>query len=156
QSRFAGRGDIVGHEILLNARRFTIIGVTRHDFPGPQQGVVRDVFVPMMMQPLMRPPRAGYFGEMNPDLLQNAGNSWLYMAGRLKPAITRAQAEAELSAFLTNAARTANPNATERRLSLIPIDFGEPLQRRQMTSIAALLTGVVAIILLIACANVAN
>ena len=55
------------------------MGVSPADFPGPQLGVMRDLYVPMMMQPLMRPPRAGYSGEMNPDLLKNpsmAGCSW--------------------------------------------------------------------------------
>ena len=61
---------------------FTVVGVTPADFPGPQLGVMRDVFVPMMMQPIMRPPRAGFAGEMDADLLSNPRNggyiSWLF------------------------------------------------------------------------------
>ncbi len=69
QRRFEGRRDIVGHAMLLNGQPFTIVGVTRPGFTGAQVGVVRDLFVPMMMQPVMRPPRGGYSGDMNPDLL---------------------------------------------------------------------------------------
>jgi predicted permease len=156
QSRFAGRPDIVGHEIRLNAQPFTIIGIAPADFPGPQLGVMRDLYVPMMMQPLMRPPRAGYAGEMNPDLLKNAANGWLFAAGRLKPGISRAQGEAEISSALTAYARSRNPNAPDQRLTLLPVNDGEPLQRRPLKSAATLLSAVVAAILLIACANVAN
>ena len=56
--------------------------MTPPNFPGPQLGVVRDLYVPMMMQALMRPPRAGFSGEMNPDLLKNPNNGWLFQVGR--------------------------------------------------------------------------
>lgn len=59
-TRFAGRPDIVGREIRLNGHVFIIIGVAPAGFPGPQIGSVRHLYVPMMMQAVMRPPRAGY------------------------------------------------------------------------------------------------
>ena len=56
QTRFAGRPDIIGHEIRLNGNVFTIVGVTPAGFPGPRVGTVRHLYVPMMMQPILRPP----------------------------------------------------------------------------------------------------
>jgi len=156
QSRFGARRDIVGTQIRLNGGLFTIVGVTPAEFPGPQLGGVRDLYVPMMMQAFMRPPRAGYSGEMNPDLLKNPDNSWLFVVALRKPGVSDAQVEAELRAIGTHYVREFNPAAPGPEITLVPIDQGDPNQRSQMRSVAALLGGVVGAVLLIACANVAN
>jgi macrolide transport system ATP-binding/permease protein len=156
QRRFAGRPDIVGSQIRLNGGVFTIVGVTPPAFPGPQLGVMRDVYVPMMMQALMRPPRAGYSGEQNPDLLKNPNNGWLFQVGLRKPGITAAQVQSELVAVATTYSRTANPIGRPQLINVVPLDAGDPNQRRQMRSVAVLLACVVGAVLLIACANVAN
>ena len=110
------------------------------------------------MQAWMRPPRAGYSGEMNPDLLQNPNNGWLAMFGRLKPGVSREQAQAELEALVaSNRPPGAPPPDRQGRLvSLVPVDEGDPRVRRQLSSVAWLLAAVVGAVLLIACANVAN
>ena len=95
----------------MNGGVFTIVGVAPRDFPGPQLGVMRDVYVPMMMQALMRPPRAGFSGEQNPDLLRNPNNGWLFQVGRRKAGVSPQQAQAELVAVATTYVRTRNPNA---------------------------------------------
>jgi predicted permease len=158
QTRFNRKSDIVGSEIRLNGGIFTVVGVARPEFPGPQLGIVRDVYVPMMMQALMRPPRAGYSGEQNPDLLKNPDSGWLFQLARLKAGVTPDQAQSELAALATNyaRARTSNPNTPAQRVTLVPIDAGDPNQRQQMRSVATLLGCVVGVVLLIACANVAN
>jgi hypothetical protein len=84
RTRFGERADIIGHQIRLNGQLFTIVGITPADFPGAQLGINRDLYVPMMMQPLMRPPRAGYSGEMDPNLLNNPNNGWLFSLALLK------------------------------------------------------------------------
>ena len=88
QTRFGGRQDVIGREIRLNGHVFTIVGVAPAGFPGPQVGGVRQIYVPMMMQAVARPPRARYSGEQNPDLLQHATNSWIFGVGRLKADVT--------------------------------------------------------------------
>jgi predicted permease len=164
-SRFGGREDIVGHDIVLNGHRFTIVGVTPPGFTGLQAGLVRNLYVPMMMQPLMRPPRAGYSGERDPDLLRVRGNSWLFAVGRLKPGVSTAQAEASLSALATaiageqrqRAAAAATPaRPPQRRVPISPLALGDAAQRASLVSVAKLLTTVVGLVLLIACANIAN
>src|SRR5204863_23259 len=94
--RFAERPDIVGLDVRLNGQPFRVVGVAPPEFGGIQPGVVRDIYVPMMMQAWMRPPRAGYSGEMNPDLLTVRTNSWLFVVGRLNPGVTVEQATAQL------------------------------------------------------------
>ncbi len=156
QSRFAGRADIVNHEVRLNGQVFTIVGVTPADFTGAQLGVVRDLYVPMMMQAIMRPPRAGYSGEMNPDLLTNPNSGWLFTLGRLKPGLTADAAAAQLSGVAGNYLRSLNPSARPRQMIVVPANIEDPAQRDQMRSVALLLGGIVGAVLLIACANVAN
>ena len=73
-----------------------------------------------------------------------------------KAGVTPAQAEAELSAIATRYLRARSAAAPEQRLRLGPVDAGDPLARSQMRSAATLLGCVVTMVLLIACANVAN
>jgi predicted permease len=155
-SRFAGQPDIVGRDIRLNGHVFTIIGVAPEGFLGPQLGSARDLYVPMMMQAVMRPPRAGYSGERNPDLLNHRTNSWLFGVGRLKPGITLAQAHADLETLVSSFARTIGPEPPRPVVTVAPVAEGNPAQRQQMTSAALLLGGVVGAVLLIGCANIAN
>jgi predicted permease len=157
QRRFAGDPSVVGRQLLLNGNTFTVIGVLPPGFDGLQLGAVRDLYVPLMMQATMRPPRAGYSGEKNPDLLQVRGNRWLFSVGRLKPGINAGQAQASL-ALIAKQLEEAYPE-TNRNRGVSVSAFSEtddPANRQQLSSVAYLLMGVVGIVLLIACANVAN
>jgi predicted permease len=157
QKRFAGDPTVVGRQLLLNGNAFTIIGVLPAGFDGLQMGAVRDLYVPLMMQASMRPPRAGYSGEMNPDLLQVRGNRWLSSVGRLKPGVTSEQAQASL-ALIAKQLEEAYPTTNRNRgVSISALSESDnPRNRQQLSSVARLLMAVVGIVLLIACANVAN
>ena len=159
QARFGGRSEAIGREIRLNGHVFTIVGVAPAGFAGPQLGVVRHLYVPMMMQAIMRPPRAGYSGEQNPDLLKNPTNSWIFAVGRLRPDARLAEARAELDAAIAEFFRTRMKlpaGASPPRTSMVPVDEGNAGQRKQIRSVALLLGGAVGAVLLIACANIAN
>jgi len=140
----------------LNGRGFTIIGVAPANFNGIDPGVPREIYAPMMMQALVRPPRSGYSGEMNPDLLKVRGNRWLTLVGRLKLGVSILEAQAEMSGIAGQQAQAYPETNRNRIATLTPLSQGDPTSRGQLISIAALLAGVVAIVLLIACANVAN
>ena len=156
QSRFGGSPSVVGQQLLLNGQGFTVIGVAPQGFEGAEQGRTRDLYVPMMMQAVMRPPRAGYSGEMNPDLLKVRRNRWLDSIGRLKSGVTREQAQAAL-AVIAKQQEEAYPESNKGRgVTLTPVNEGDPTQRGQVVSVATLLMMVVGAVLLIACANVAN
>jgi len=155
RSRFAGRADVVGREVRLNGHPFTIVGVTPAGFPGPQIGAVRNLYVPMMMQAIMRPPRARYSGEQNPDLLRHPTNSWLFGVGRLKPGVGPEQARAALESSAAAYVTTLPQSLTPPKITLLAVDDGGP-GRQQMQSVAWLMGGVVGAVLLIACANIAN
>jgi predicted permease len=157
QRRFGGDPNVVGRQLLLNGHSFTVIGVAPPEFGGAQLGIVRELYVPMMMQATMRPPRAGYSGEMNPDLLKVRRNRWLYSVGRLKPGIKLEQVQSSLMA-IAKQQEEANPD-TNRGRGITVSAFSEtadPNARRQLGSVATLLMSVVGLVLLIACANIAN
>ena len=157
QTRFGGDQNVVGRQLLLNGNTFTVIGVLPAGFDGLQMGAIRDLYVPLMMQATMRPPRAGYSGEMNPDLLQMRGNRWLYSVGRLKPGVTPEQAQASL-AIIAKQLEDAYPTTNRGRSAFVSAfsESDDPQNRQQLSSVAQLLMAVVGIVLLIACANVAN
>ena len=156
RTRFGGSTDIVGRDVRLNGHVFTIVGVTPAGFPGPQLGSESDLYVPMMMQHIMRPPRGGYSGEENPDLLKNQNGAWLAAVGRLKREVNTEHARAELIALAKAHWQGVNRWPREAIITLVPIDEGNPNLRRQMRSVALLLGAVVGSVLLIGCANLAN
>jgi predicted permease len=157
QRRFARDQNIVGRQLLLNGQSFAVIGVAPPEFGGAQFGIVRDFYVPMMMQAVMRPPRAGYSGEKNPDLLKVRGNRWLYSVGRLKPGVTREQGQSAMVIIAKQLEQSYPEVNRDRTVRLLSFNEGEdPAQQRQLSSVATLLMSVVGVVLLIACANVAN
>ena len=159
QTRFGGRPDAVGREIRLNGHVFTIVGVTPAGFPGPQIDSRRDIYVPMMMQSVVRPPRARYSGEQNPDLLRHNTNSWIFGIGRMKADATPERAKAVLDATLAEFFATRvklPPGAKAPQVTLAQIDDSSAGPRRALRAAAWLVGGAVGAVLLIACANIAN
>ena len=146
QTRFAGRLDIIGHEIRLNGNVFTIVGMTPAGFPGPRVGTVRHLYVPMMMAPILRPPS---------DRLESTA-SWLFLLGRLTPGRAVMQARAEMETLATTHARALSPSTTPERIPVVPVDGDNPESRQRMRAAAFLLSGVVAAVLLVVCGNIAG
>jgi hypothetical protein len=152
QRRFGGRSDVAGREILLGGHPFEIVGVTPAGFTGAQLGVARDLYVPLAMQAVARPPRAGYSGEMDPDLLGRRGARWLFLVGRLAPGRTPAEARAALAPLGASLAEAAGRDEPYR-FAVAPAGGGDPELRAQLMPVATLLFAVVGAVLLIACAN---
>jgi len=156
QQRFGGDHNIIGRQLALNGHEFTIIGVAPLGFNGPEVLENNDIYVPVMMQSLVRPPRGGYSGDLNPDLLSRRGSRWMKMIGRLKPGVSFEQAQA-LVATVTAGLQQAYPETNRNSIAtLFPVSKIDPQGYPQLVSVAALLLAVTAIVLLIACANVAN
>ncbi|MEK6407646.1 MAG: ABC transporter permease [Acidobacteriota bacterium] len=156
ERRFEGDQQVIGQQIALNGHAFTVVGVTPAGFNGPEVLENNDIYVPIMMQALVRPPRQEFSGDMNPDLLARRGARWLKMIGRLKPGVSFEQAQAAMTtiaAGLEQAYVETNRNTTA---TLFPVSKLDPEAYPQLLSVAGLLLAVVGIVLLIACANVAN
>jgi len=156
QQRFGAQPEVIGHQVNLNGRPFTIIGVTPAGFNGAQALETNDIYIPMMMQQVVRPPRAGFSGDMNPDLLRRRGNRWLQIAGRLKENVTIEQAQSEI-ATIASRLEQSYPDTNQNRITtLFPVSRIDPVGYPQLMTVATLLLSVVGIVLLISCANVAN
>ncbi len=161
-SHFGGDKRVVGRQVNLNNIAFTIIGVTPPGFEGTGQvGSSQDVSIPLAWEPQVA-------GERT--YLKGAGIWWLRLMGRLKPGATLEQARATLegafqqSVLEHRAARQAQSKNPIRllepkdypRLAIDSGSQGEMNARRFLTKPLRLLFGVVGLVLLIACANVAN
>jgi predicted permease len=168
QKRFGGDAAVVGKQINLNNVPFTIVGVSARGFDGTMGvGTSQDVSIPLTLEPQL-------YADKNRSYLNGAGVWWLRIMGRLKPGATTEQAQAQLeNAFLQSvlehraarqaAAKARGGNAISDldpkqypRLVADPGGQGEMYRRRYYAPSLYLLLGVVGLVLLIACANVAN
>jgi predicted permease len=159
--QFGAQPRVIGQPIMLNARPFTIVGVTPAGFTGTEVGVEPDVFVPMMMVKTIIPGLAS-------SLTQPRSN-WIRIIGRLKPGVSVTQAEAELTTLLQayNQEILRDPavqkfddsyrrNLTQQSASLVDGSAGLSNLRQRYSQPLTVLMAVMGLILLIACANVAN
>ena len=159
--RFGGQSSVVGSRILLNGQPFTVIGVAGRGFSGTEVGESADVYVPMMMQGVILPSLS--------RALTQARSNWIRIIGRLRPGADVRQAEAELATILQayNQNILQDPdvakfgpafrqNLLDQRITLLPGHAGiSPLRQEYSRPLWVLMT-VMALVLLIACANVAN
>ncbi len=155
-SEFARRGDVVGRKLLLDGKPFQIIGVARDGFTGPEVGRAPEVIVPLCADALLRGARSS---------LDARSNWWLRIIGRRPAATDPRQIAARLQAIAPVAyANTVSPTAgSERRreyltrtFSVADIPHGLSGLRTRYNRALYTLMAFVAVVLLIACANVAN
>ena len=159
--QYGGQPGAIGTSILLNAQPFTIVGVAPAGFSGTEVGVSPDVFVPMTMVKAMIPG----LGEA----LVQPQNHWLRIIGRLKQGVDVRQAEQELSSLLLTynqeilrdpAVQKRDPNwartLLQQRAALLPGSAGLSSLRQRYAQPLTVSMTVMALVLLIACANIAN
>jgi predicted permease len=139
-----GDPSAVGRPLVLNGQPLTVIGVTPPGFQGSVAGLALDLFVPMTLQKQFI---AG-------DRLSERGNSWLQVYGRLEDGAPLSRAKAGVSVVGRRLAAAFPDNNKDRSLSAVHIsdDGASGLLKPVMTT----LMGVVGLVLLIACANLAG
>jgi predicted permease len=146
---------IIGKDINLNNHSYTVIGIMPENFAGATVISPPDLWVPMMMEPLVRP---GSQSLTSPD------DGWLMMLGRLKPDANLAGAQATVETIagrLQQARRERNsePGLPDGRVVTVVAARGlmvPPEGRASVFLAIAVLMTVVSLVLLVACANVAN
>ena len=158
QSRFAGDASVLNRSVHVNGQPMTIVGVAQRGFQGVEVGKALDVFVPMAMKPLMTPT----WNEF-----EDRHSLWVYTIARLKPGVSREQALAAMQVLgrqilesEVNGFEGVNESFRERyvKKSMIVEDIskGQSQLRKQFSKPLTVLMGMVGLVLLIACANVAN
>ena len=153
-----GAGDVIGRGLKVGMLDYTIIGVAPPRFVGTVAGNPPDVFVPVTTIP------ANLGAWSRESYLTNYNWDWIEVLVRRKPAVSAVQASAELTGAYVrsrNAARALNPRVRPDSIAH-PLAVAGPVKSAAgpdsglESRVLLWVTGVAAIVLLIACANVAN
>ena len=148
QSRFGADRTLVGKSVRINGAPYTVVGVAEERFNGTMLTGVVDAFVPITTAMALLPDAGG--------MRDQRGAVWLNLFGRLARGSTPAQAQAELGTIASSLA-TRYPDTNKERGIRVSGGIGlDPGTRRDITKFMTILFGVVGLVLLIACANVAN
>ncbi|HUJ50356.1 MAG TPA: ABC transporter permease [Bryobacteraceae bacterium] len=163
-NRFARSPNVIGKKILVNGYPLTIIGVSQAGFDGTNPGESPQIRAPLMMKAQMDPVGASF--DYN---FTSRRGRWINVFGRMKPGVSIAQAKASLQPLFhqmlemevrEKAFARAAPETRQRFLTmwmdLLPASKGDSDLRQQFSSALLVLTAIVGLVLLIACANVAN
>jgi predicted permease len=148
QTHFGANPDIVGQAIEINQHPYTIVGVTPAVFQGSQTGVRTEIWVPIMME-----------AQLNPlgNLLHDHHQFWLLAFGRLKPGVMPEQAQEEMTVLLMREVKNypeehkGHDTVTVYPLWRNPFGFNYFL-----ATLLPILMTIAGLVLLLACANVAN
>ncbi|HLY41619.1 MAG TPA: ABC transporter permease [Terracidiphilus sp.] len=150
QKRFGGDPSILGKALRLNGSPFTVIGITPQDFVGTGIGVP-DFWIPLSLEPLLHP------GDQS---LQDIDDPCCRIYGRLAPGVSLGQAQAEFSALaLKQFALHKKPEDAADEPASIQLLPGSPFPGKFPPGLRfaiALIMAATALVLVIACANVAS
>jgi predicted permease len=155
--RFDRAPDIVGRTIVIEQTGFTIVGVTPPGFFGVAVGTAPEITIPLSMVPQLRPEER--------DVLSQTGRAWLHIMGRLRPGLSRTQAEPAFQAIWRQALEEVTspdepPARRQRYLSrktaLVPGATGHSAVRNEFSEPLWLLFALVGLLLLVSCAAAAN
>ena len=156
QRRFGSRPFSAGKTLTIGSTIYTIIGIAPSEFFGTTVGESPDLWIPLSMEEQVPP---GWKG-LHDNLFQS-----LYLVGRLKPGVSISQADANVNLLYKQilheyAGSQPSPKqltALEHaRIELTPAATGLSQLRLQFSQPLRVLMGVVGLVLLIACANIAN
>jgi predicted permease len=139
--RFAADPGVVGREVVLNGQKHTVVGIAPAEFTGTIRGSAPDLYVPL------KPTTSrNYYG--------------FFLLGRLKPGVSVAQAEASMTTLGGRIARLyPNPDGQPRSEPIFILEDGSQGNISLLRGLAfplKFLMGIVGLVLLIACANVAG
>ena len=158
QRRFGSDPSVLNQTLVVNGHPMTIVGVSAPRFSGLQVGASSDVMVPLMMKAQMTPTW---------NDLDNRRSRWLTVIGRLAPGQSIEQAAGQMNVIyrqineqeindIRNPSASFRQRFVSKRLLLLPGGRGLSDLRQQFSTPLVVLMGMVGVVLLIACANVAN
>jgi predicted permease len=155
--KMGGRADFVGSTMYINARPYTVIGVTPDGFSGLNALLAPDVWLPFGMFSNL----SSAFSDSAPVDLAQPKNYTLNIVGRLQPGLTIEAAKARMPgvAQRLNAVQVPDANGARELFIQTPSRFNvstEPATDDNMTLISTLLMGMAGAVLFIACLNLAN
>ncbi len=160
QSAFARDPTVVGKTIWLDNLPVTIVGVAAKGFPGLDPAESHDMWLPVALQETLGKDLNGNIAEDGPSIRAGDDNWWVYIVARLKPAVSPEQARSAADVLFQNDLRQQakplfKPNDSPR-ITLMRSPEAIAGLRDRFSGPLTILMAIVAIVLLIACANVAG
>ena len=158
-ARFGQRGDVINQTMVVNGQTLTIVGVTPPGFDGTTLGANPEVFVPITLRGQMQPGFNGF---------ANRRSYWAYLFARLRPGVTLEQASLGMQGIYRGIINDVEAPLQRgwsdqrmqefraRTLAITPGEQGQSSVRGDVTEPLRMLLGVTGLVLLIACANIAN
>ena len=146
ERRFGSDPAIVGQTVQFNGHAFTVVGIAPKGFIGTEVAYAPEMFIPLMMASEIEP---------GAKWLERRTSDNLFVVGRLKPGVSEAQARAELETITAQLGKDYPENAG-RGLTLGKPGLFLPEIRNGVFGFAGILTAVGALVLLLACVNLAN
>jgi predicted permease len=150
EHHFNSDPNVVGRTVRLNGAEFTVIGVVSKDFPGPESAVVAGLYVPInsfhQAAPMVK----------NDDFLTSRKLKPVNLFGRLKPGVSIKTVQAELNGIAHTLAAEYPDSNRERIFTVLTYRQDRYEQDSVDAILGATLMGISGLVLLIACANVAN
>lgn len=160
QTRFAGNPSIVGKTLVVNGHNLSVVGIAQPGFNGMEVGSPAKIFIPIKMKPQMMP---------FPRTMDDRRWRWVNAYGRLKPGVTAQQAQASLQPFMhsmlemevkepafRNASDYTRKQFLKNVIQLLPGGAGRSYLRELIAKPLWVLLGITGMVLLLACANLAN
>ena len=161
KGRFGGDSQIIGKTLLVNNYQMAVIGVAQPGFDGVELGASSKIFIPVMME------KEIIIGPMK--FLTDRRSRWVNAFGRLKPGVTEEKAKASLQPFMhsmleqeVKEAAFRNASAYDREeflkswIDVLPGSQGRASLGRELRTPLWVLMATTGMVLLIACANIAN
>src|ERR1700747_2440795 len=148
QTHFGANPEVVGQTLEINQHPYTIVGVTPAVFQGSQTGLRSEIWIPIMMEEQLLP---------QGDLIHDHHYFWLTALGRLKPGVRPEQAQEEMTLRLKREAKNyPEEHKGHDSVSVYPL-WRNPFGANQLLStLLPMLMTIAGLVLLLACANVAN
>ncbi len=158
RSRFASDPSILNDTLTINGEPMTVVGVAPRGFHGTTPEDSPEVFVPLTMSATLHT----YY-----DDFENRRDHWLYLIARLEPGVSRAAAESSVQGVFSGIMQNvesaqfkgtdqARQRYVSRKLLLADGAYGQQPNRAGMIPVFVLLFSCTGIVVLIACANIAN
>jgi predicted permease len=148
RAQLASDPSVIGRQIRLSNLDFTVIGVTPESFPGVQQFVHEELYVPMGMWLRL--------SNAETDPVERRDHRNLVVYGRLQPGRTVRDAQAELATIARNLEQAYPDTNRGRSVAALPEVEARKRNDSELVPLVALLLSVAGLVLIIACANVAS
>ncbi len=141
RSRFGADSTLVGRSIHLDQQAYTVVGIMPAGFRTPESGVKQEIWIPTTHDPLFS------------TWMQSAGGHWLRLIARMQASGSRESVQSKLDALTAHLVKLAPEQRTGWSLRLAPL---QEIMVGEIRTPLLVLLGAVALVLLLACVNIAN